>query len=74
LPTSTDLAVGTALLYAQEHGPEALSESVSVCRHPGDKGYIDVPFFALADFHLRDVSGGVQKRTGRVFLYARMLC
>ena len=74
LPTSTDTAMGLALLYAREYGPEALLDSVAVCRHPGDGQYIAVPFTALEDFHFRSVSGGIGRRTGRLFLYARMWC
>jgi hypothetical protein len=74
LPVSTDTAMGLALLYAKEHGPDALNESILVCRHPSDAATFAVPFHALWDFHLRTVSGGSGKLMVRPFLSARMNC
>ena len=61
-PTHT--ASGLALLYARQHGPEALLEPVSVCRDPDGWAYISVPFHELWDFHGGD----------REFVCARMSC
>jgi hypothetical protein len=69
-----DTDMGLALLYAKQHGTESLSKPVKVCRHPGTGVYVSVPFYALGHFHFRDESGGVQRRSGRPFLYARMSC
>jgi hypothetical protein len=74
LPRATDTAMALALFYAREHGPAALRDPIGVCRHPGDNAYMSVPFHALHDFHLRSISGGVARPTGRAFLYARMSC
>jgi hypothetical protein len=73
LPVSTDIAMGLALLYAKEHGPEALNESILVCRRPSDSATLELPFHALWDFQFGTV-GSRGKALARPLLYARMSC
>jgi len=74
LPVASDTDIGLALIYASQHGPEALLDQINVCRHPGDGCYISVPFSSLWHIHSRYVSGGVGRRTHYPALYARMSC
>jgi hypothetical protein len=49
--------------------------TVTVRRHwSGPGNTLTIPVRELRDFHSRDISGGVQVRSPRPFLHARMLC
>lgn len=75
LPTATETAMALALLYAKEHGLDALNESILVCRHPNVPAYIQVPFHALWDFQVRTRSRrAIARSVTRTSLYARIGC
>jgi hypothetical protein len=75
LPTATDTAMVLGLLYAKEHGPDALNEPILVSRHPNIPASIQVPFHALWDFQVwRRFRRAIARSVARHALYARIKC
>jgi hypothetical protein len=75
LPTATDTATVLGLLYAKEHGLDALNEPILVSRHPNSPASIQVPFHVLWDFQVRTrLRRATARYLARSSLYARIKC